>query len=172
MCQNMASINDILVKDILTVDDISTFIRYYRPNTDSDDSDSGDDGLDYDDYDQMMLKVTKMNDQHLWEMLYQYMDVDIVSCLVHGVKYANYEFFGHILSRFRTQTSYKWIDFNDLCQWASQNSDCRVRLFIERLRPLLGSSIKFDRSFILQNEQAVFDAYSNIQGMLTKRACR
>lgn len=152
----------IMAKDTLTADDISNFIEYY---------DQEDNDLEYDDYDQMIMKVTKMNNFELWEMLYNHIEVDIFACLIHGVKYANYELFVNILWRLKHQNSYRWIDYNELCEWASQNPDIRVYQFIQRLEPMIRSTNIFDRSFVINNELAISCIYINrASGSRTKRA--
>lgn len=90
----------------------------------------------------MFKWVIKQNDCELWEILNQNMRIeddvpDYTSCLRYALKYANYEFFGHILYYFCTTKNQDNISYDDLKDLSVRNPDRRVRRFVNQLDYLL-----------------------------------
>ena len=103
-----------------------------------------------------------MNDFKLWEMLSNNIGVDMISCLMYSIKYSSYELFGNILYQFTGYDTLQSIDYNDLCEWASQNPDYRMYQFIKGLEQIISQTNKFDRAFVINNWPFIANNYNSL----------
>jgi hypothetical protein len=144
-------------KDILTKTDILKFCHYYYQDIQ----------LEYEYYDAIFKQITKQNDCELWEILNQNMRIeddvpDYSSCLRYALKYASYEFFGHVLYYFCTINDQDDISYDDLKYLSTRNFDHRVHQFFNQLDYLLPQKQEFGSKFALKNKYLIFKIYDEI----------
>lgn len=144
-------------KAILTQNDIFKFCKYYYQDND----------LEYEDYDAVFKQITRQDDCYLWEILNQNMtnedDVpDYTSCLRYALKYASYQFFGHVLYHFCTIDNQYDICYDDLKHLSARNPDRHVRLFVNQLDYFLPQKQEFRSKFAIKNRDAIFKTYKEV----------
>jgi hypothetical protein len=149
--------NNILSKAILSKNDILKFASYYYEDED----------LDYDEYDAIFKRIIKQNDCELWEILNQNMRIeddvpDYSSCLRYALKYADYQFLGHILYYFCTTEKQDDILYDDLKDLSARNPDYRVRRFVNQLDYLLPQRTILSSKMAVKKRDIIFGLYRNI----------
>lgn len=146
-----------MTKAILTKNDIFKFSQYYYQDNE----------LEYDTYDAVFKRVIRQNNCYLWEILNQNMRIedqvpDYSSCLRYALKYATYEFFGHILYYFCTINGQYDISYDDLKDLSNKNPDPRVRRFVNQMDYLLPQKQELRSKFAVKYREAIFGIYRDV----------